>query len=256
MSMPSRIRPAEVRLRAIDARVEQRDRDAATVEARQRDVETMAAAGLEVALGEELRGVRRGIGAADGVDPLHFLRALEQRDRARVECRREAVHDPLEGVVGLDDEDPGRRGARARAAGPRAPAPPTGAGRRRSPSRLPPAPGRRATACAGRRSSAARRPRAVAASPRARPTRPRCRRRPEPGQRAAAEGHEDERDRKPEERERPERRGGSGAKTPPHDDPLCPRAGGRDGAQSRPYPADPPPPPPRHPVTSGHAAEA
>ena len=46
--------PAQVRLASVDARVEQRDRHAATVEARQRDVKPMTAAGLEVALVEQL----------------------------------------------------------------------------------------------------------------------------------------------------------------------------------------------------------
>ena len=44
---------AQVRLRAVDAGVEQRDGDAAAVEAGQRDVEAVPAAGLEVALVED-----------------------------------------------------------------------------------------------------------------------------------------------------------------------------------------------------------
>ena len=45
--------PAQIRLRTVDAGVEQRHGDTAPVEARERDVEAVAAARLEVALAEE-----------------------------------------------------------------------------------------------------------------------------------------------------------------------------------------------------------
>jgi hypothetical protein len=46
---------AQVRLRAVDAGVEQRDRDAAPVEAWERDVDPVTASRLEVALAKDRR---------------------------------------------------------------------------------------------------------------------------------------------------------------------------------------------------------
>ena len=96
--------PTQVRLRTVDAGVEQRDGDAAPVEARERDVEAVPAARLEVALAEQRRRDGRGEGRPHRVDALHFRQPLEDRDRARVERRGEPGEHALERVVGRDRE--------------------------------------------------------------------------------------------------------------------------------------------------------
>ena len=93
---------AKVRLRTVDAGVEERDGDTAAVEAGQRDLEAVAAPRLEVPLVEDMGGNRRRKGAPHRVHALHLRQPLEDRDGARVERGREADDHALEGVVGRD----------------------------------------------------------------------------------------------------------------------------------------------------------
>ena len=72
---------AQVRLRAVDAGVEQADRDAAAVEPRQRDVGLLGRPARELVLGEQRGGDCGRIGDADRVDARHLGLAFEQRDR-------------------------------------------------------------------------------------------------------------------------------------------------------------------------------
>jgi hypothetical protein len=76
----------------VDTRVEERDRDAAAVEAGQGHVRPSPRPGPERVL--EARRVDGGIRGADRVDPLDLRRPLEQRDRPGIERRGEAVQDP------------------------------------------------------------------------------------------------------------------------------------------------------------------
>ena len=79
-SIPSWTRPRRYGLRAVDAGVEQRDRDAAPVEARQRRLRPPAHARPERPALEHARGDGGRVGGAHRVDALDLRRALEQRD--------------------------------------------------------------------------------------------------------------------------------------------------------------------------------
>jgi len=99
---------AQVRVREIDAGVEQRDRHAAAVVAGQLDGGPVAARRVERARREQRLGHRRRIGGAHWVDACDLRQVLEQRDSARVERGCEAVEHARVAEVGPDG-DPLRR---------------------------------------------------------------------------------------------------------------------------------------------------
>ena len=78
---------AQERLSAVDTRVQERDRDAAAVLVRQRDLRPLS----KLRTGEQPRAEGRRKGRTDRVDTGDVWRTLEQGDAARVERRGEAV---------------------------------------------------------------------------------------------------------------------------------------------------------------------
>ena len=92
----------DVRLLRVDARVQERDRDSAAVEARQRDSGPGADARREPALLDQARRDGGRIRDADRIHARHLGRTLEIGDRARVERSREAGHDAGVAVLRLD----------------------------------------------------------------------------------------------------------------------------------------------------------
>ena len=91
---------AQEGLGTIDARVEQSDRHAAAVLVGEPDVRTFAELGARQQTGAE----RSGIGGAHRIDARHVRGALEQRDAARIERRRETVDGARVTELGLDDD--------------------------------------------------------------------------------------------------------------------------------------------------------
>ena len=82
---------AQIGLRAVDARVEQRDRDASPVEARQRDVETGPLPGWKSRSRRSDDETRRGERRAHGVDALH----LGRRSSSAIARGSSAAEKPL-----------------------------------------------------------------------------------------------------------------------------------------------------------------
>ena len=86
----------------LDARVEQGDRHAAAVVAGQVDVRPGADPRSEPALFDQVRRRRGRVRDPDRVDAGHLRRPFEDRDRARVERRREAGEHARVAMLGLD----------------------------------------------------------------------------------------------------------------------------------------------------------
>ena len=83
---------ADERMRDVDAGVEKRDGDAAAVEARDADLRAAAPAGRErVARAAPRARERSRVGGPNRIDAEHVRVPLEQRERASVDRRREAV---------------------------------------------------------------------------------------------------------------------------------------------------------------------
>ena len=95
---------AKVRMRRVDARVEERDRHSRAVETR--DLQVGDRGGKDAAA-VRLRGLR-GVGDAHRVDPLDLAVMFEQGGRRRVETRREAVEHARVAVLGSDPRPDGR----------------------------------------------------------------------------------------------------------------------------------------------------
>ena len=101
MSTPRQTLPTSEGCSAIDAGVEKRDRDAAPVVARQRQVRVADGRSERTAL-ERVRRDRRRIRDANRIHALHGAVALEQRDGRRVERRREAREHAREAELRMD----------------------------------------------------------------------------------------------------------------------------------------------------------
>jgi hypothetical protein len=85
----------------VDAGVEERDRDRASVEAGEGEVRVADGGSQRPAL-ERRRGDRSRVGDAHGIDALHRVVALEQRHGGRVERRREPREHMCEQQVRVD----------------------------------------------------------------------------------------------------------------------------------------------------------
>ena len=96
----------DVGVRDVDAGVEQRDRDAAPVEARDaRQLGPAPGAPREGLAAQLVRRERGRIGRTDGIHAGHVAVALEQRERSAVDRSREAVEGSRVDEVG-DELDP------------------------------------------------------------------------------------------------------------------------------------------------------
>ena len=89
----------EERLGPVDARVEQRDRDAAAVEPRQHDLRAMRSAACKLVLRQQLGRDRGGVSDPHRVNAGDLPLPLEERDGLRVECGGKAVDDPRVVVI-------------------------------------------------------------------------------------------------------------------------------------------------------------
>jgi hypothetical protein len=89
-------------MRLVDPGVEQRDRDATAVVARQLGDGPVAALRPELVRSDQRLGRRSREGSAHRVDPGNFLDLVEQRDRTPVERRRETVQYPRVAEVRAD----------------------------------------------------------------------------------------------------------------------------------------------------------
>jgi hypothetical protein len=92
----------EVRVPRVDARVEERDRNAASVEAGQDEVGSPPATRREGRALELRLGNRRRVGGADGVNAAHVRCPFDERDRPRVERGREPVDHARVRELGRD----------------------------------------------------------------------------------------------------------------------------------------------------------
>ena len=150
--------PLQERVARVDAGVEQRDRDAGAIDARERDLDPSSAPRREHVGLEDRTVLRHGrrVRRADGEHPLHRRVSLERGQEPGIEGRREPVQHAHVGLLGLDRDaaegEPCDRPLLGVARG-RRPGPHLDLAR---PAHLPRAPGRRATARGGRRSSGRR----------------------------------------------------------------------------------------------------
>ena len=87
----------------VDAGIEERDRDAPSVEARQLGVGRCPLDGPNSSDASSCSEIEAGNAARTGEHPCHLGDLVEQRDRARIERGREAVDHPCVAVVGSHD---------------------------------------------------------------------------------------------------------------------------------------------------------